>query len=87
MKKDFEPLKCANTKCRMELLKLRSVDMLQTPPKIGDIVMCGNCGCPNEVTLTGMKLISKEDFKNLKVEEKADLTFAARAITRNLKNN
>lgn len=83
----LKPLKCANVKCRMELLKLKSVDMLQIPPKIGDIVMCGNCGYPNEVTLTGMKLISKEDFNKLKVEEKSDLTFAARAITRNLRNN
>ena len=77
----LKPLKCANPKCRMELLKLHSVDMLQIPPQIGDIVMCGGCGFPNEVTLTGMKLVSKEVFENLKVEEKCDLNFAARAIT------
>ena len=79
--KTFEPLKCANPKCRMELLKLRSVDTLQIPPQIGDIVMCGGCGYPNEVTSTGMKLVSKEVFDNLKGEEKCDLNFAARAIT------
>jgi hypothetical protein len=55
--------------------------MIQVPPQLGDLIVCGGCGSINEVTLLGTKLISKEDFEKLKVEEKADLNFAGRAIT------
>jgi hypothetical protein len=70
----------------MELLNIKAVDMLQEPPKVGDVIMCGGCGYPNEVCLTGTRLLLKKDFKELKVEEKLDLDFAARAITPKGKN-
>jgi hypothetical protein len=71
----------------MELLNIKSVDMLREPPKIGDIVMCGGCGFPNKVTLQGTELLTKEEFDALPLVERNDLTFAARAITKQIRSN
>lgn len=87
MSKDFEPLRCANSACKMQLFNLKSVDMLRTPPRIGDLAICGSCGNVSKVTLTGTELITKEEFNKLTEDEKKDLTFAARAITRKLRSN
>lgn len=71
----------------MDLLNLKSVDMLRAPPLIDSLIVCGACGFVSKVTLQGTTLITKKEFENLHPDERKDLTFAARAITRNLRNN
>ena len=83
----MKPLKCANPNCKMELFNLKSVDLIRTPPKLDDILFCGNCGTCSKVTLQGTVLLTKKEFNELSADEKKDLTFAARAVTRNLRNN
>lgn len=77
--------KCAN--CTMQLLEHKAVDMSDAKPQIGDLLVCGNCGMPNIVTLTGAIIVPDEVMNALTKEERDDLLFAQRAIKRNLRND
>lgn len=71
----------------MELLNLKSVDLIRIPPKIDDILACGMCGRLSKVTLTGTKLVEPEELKELSEDELKDLDFAGRAIKKHLESN
>jgi hypothetical protein len=71
----------------MDLINLKSVDLIRTPPKIDDLLVCGGCGSVNKLTFLGPTLITKEEFNMLSEDEKKDLNFAARAVTKHLRNN
>jgi hypothetical protein len=78
---------CANTDCHMSLLDLKPTNLVDTPPSVGDILLCGGCGSINIVTLLGCGLMSDEDFKNLAEDERKDLDFARRAVVRQLRQS
>jgi hypothetical protein len=71
----------------MDLLELKQVDLVRTPPQIGDLLVCGGCGFISKVSLTGTMLITEPEYEALSYDEKRDLTFAQRAIKRNLRAN
>ncbi len=71
----------------MDLINLKSVDLIRVPPKIGDILVCGGCGTFNEVTLQGTKPMTKAEYDALSVEESADLNFAMRALKPQKRND
>ena len=78
---------CANPDCRMSLLDLRATNLVLETPKVGDLLVCGGCSQANEVTLLGTEIVSAEKFNSLTDDEKADLSFAVRAIARKLRSN
>lgn len=55
--------------------------------KIGDVMLCGGCGRPSIVELTGLRYMTDEEFNEMTPEEQKDLNFAQRAIKRQLRNN
>lgn len=70
----------------MTLSDPRPADLVQEPPRLGDILLCGGCGMPSKVTILGTKLLTEEDFSGLSLDEQRDLDFAQRAIKRSIRN-
>jgi len=71
----------------MDLLNLKSTDLLREPPRVDDILLCGACGTLSVVTLLGTAPLSAIAFAKLSADEKKELDFAARAVKRNLESN
>lgn len=71
----------------MSLTDLRAADLGVPEPRFDDILLCGACGQPSRVTLTGTALLTEEEFNSLDEDERNDLMFAQRAIKRKLRNN
>lgn len=73
--------------CGMDLLDAKAVDMLRDKPKVDDIMICGMCRRPSKVTLLGMVYLTHEELNALTEDEKKDMSFAIRAVKRQLRNN
>lgn len=69
----------------MTLLDAKAVDMIDTPPKVDDIMLCGACGHPSKVTLLGLVYITEGEYDKLSSEEKKKLNFAQRVVKRELR--
>ena len=83
----LKPHKCANKDCKMELLQAKCVDMLRLPPSIGDLLICGGCGAISKVTLEGTEMLEDKEFNELSEDEKKDISFAVRAVKKQLRRN
>lgn len=67
----------------MELQTPKAVNPVDENPVLGDLVLCGNCGEPNVITLTEPRALTEAEFDSLSADEKSDLSFAQRAIRKN----
>ena len=70
----------------MELIDPKSVDLIATPPRIGDLNICGACGKVNILAIDGTREITPEELSELTPDEKRDLHFAIRAAKQNFRN-
>lgn len=77
--------RCAH--CNMELQSPKPADLVDEPPKLDDIMICGGCGCPNKVTLLGTAEMTEEELSHLTEEEERDIRFAIRAVKKHLRLN
>ena len=66
----------------MTLFNIKAVDYGTPICQVDDLLVCGGCGAVSKVTLEGTALITTAEFEALTDEEKKDLTFAARAVTK-----
>ena len=73
--------KCANPKCGMKLLNIKTTDYGTPICQVDDLILCGGCGMPSKVTLEGTVMFTVAEFDKLSDDEKKDLEFAARAVT------
>lgn len=71
----------------MELLQPKPTNLVQVRPKLNDVILCGGCGFPNVIELTGTHLMTEDEFGALHPDERKELDFAQRAIKRQLRNN
>lgn len=85
--RDLTTLLCANPSCRMRLLNPKQVTPDGIPPHVDDILICGGCGLASKVTLLGTDLLTDDDFLTLSPEERRDISFAIRAVKRNLRSS
>lgn len=73
--------------CNMEFTAAKPVDLIDSAPQIGDLMLCGLCGKPNIVSLEGLRLMTEEEFSSLSEDEMKDLVFAQRAIQKKVRES
>lgn len=70
----------------MDLIDLKAANLVLEKPKVDDFLICGSCKTINIITLLGTRELTEPEFEKLHPDEKKDLAFALRAVTRNFRN-
>lgn len=68
---------CGNSTCKALQTQLKTTDTIAVPPAQGDIILCGNCGTVNVVTLLGLRVVTEKEFETLHPDDRAALEKAA----------
>lgn len=73
--------RCAATSCHAVLNNLVSLDSLDTTKaRFGDLIVCNNCGTPNVVELTGLRLLTEEESSTMPEDYRKELSKVHRKI-------
>lgn len=71
----------------MQLQDPKPANLVREEPKFDDIIICGACGCPNKIGILGTSEMTDEELSALSDEERQDITFAIRAVKRQIRQN
>lgn len=80
--------RCAAPSCYAVLSNLVTLDSLDTTKAhYGDLIVCNNCGTPNVVELTGLRLLTEEESSSMPEDYRKELSKIHRKIRNQSKNS